>query len=545
MNRFLRDLDNGIEKLINLVIMGYRRSVGWSLRHKTIVIISTVSLLAAAVIQIPGLGLTMMPDAGETSIKIDVTMPEGTPLNVTEEVMLQWQSIALEGIPESDRVNIIVSSGSAGEMAILGGSSSHVGTLEVSLPASENRTMSDEDLRNLFRRYFKMFPDAELSFTTTDQARTMTGSSDVSIIIQGHNLDEIVEVSEALMALVKAEIPEVLEFTSSQSNALPELELVLNRQRLYDLGLNTQSIAYELRSQIAGVTATTYNLDGETYDVVLQLREEDRNSYFDINKLFVTSNTGQKIPFSSFGEVKKTTGPVSIYREDRVKTITLSGDIITGAKESFVQKKIEELAEMKLILPNGVTISTGGQMEMIEDVMDGLILVVLFAILLVFSVMVSQFESIKSPFIIFIMIPMLLIGVVGIYLITGEPLSVPSLIGVVMLLGLVVNNGIILVDSINLHRKRGFNVFEACQEASANRFRPVLMTTLTTVMAMVPMAFFGGADTQMVQPIGLTVIGGLTSNTIITLFLVPVVYLLFNRREYKKELAAAKEVATL
>lgn len=544
-NKFLRNLDIRLEKSMDMVINGYRKAVGWSLKHKAVIILISVALLVVSVLQIPGLGLIMIPNAGETSILVNVSLPEGTTLDVTEEVMLQWQSIALEGIPESDRINIIVSSGSGGEMAMVGGSSSHVGSLEVALPASENRTMTDDEIRNLFRKYFELFPDALISFGTTDQARMMTGNGDVSINVQGNDMDKVIEVSEAFMAMVKAEIPEVLEFTSSQSNALPELELVLDRQRLYDLGLNTQAIAYELRSQIAGITATTYTLDGEVYDVVLQLREEDRNSYFDIDKLFITSSTGQKIPFSSFGEAKKTTGPVSIYREDRVRTITLSGNIKPEAKASFVQKDIVALAENQLVLPAGISISTGGQMEMIADTVSGLIMVVIFAALLVFAVMVSQFESLKSPFIIFIMIPMLLIGVVGIYLIIGEPLSMPSMIGIVMLLGLVVNNGIILVDSINLHRKRGFNVFDACQEASANRFRPVLMTTLTTVLAMIPMAFFGGVDTEMVKPIGLTVIGGLTSNTIITLFLVPVIYLLMHRREYKKELAVAKEVKVL
>ncbi len=537
-NRLLRGLDKGLEKSMDGFTGTYRKMVGWCLKHKILVVLFSVVLLVAAALQIPGLGLIMIPNAGETAIILDVRMPEGTTLEVTEEVMLQLQTIAVEGIPATDRENIIITSGSGGGLGTSNGS--HIGSLEITLPTSEQRSMTDDELRALFRSYFDMFPDADLSFGTTDQARMMTGSSDVSIRVQGNNLDEVVEVSEALRELVETEIPEVLEFTSSQSNALPELKLVLDRQRLYDLGLNTQTIAYELRSQIAGVTATTYTVGGETYDVVLQLREEDRDSYFDINKLLITNNTGQKIPFSSFGEVKKTTGPVSIYREDRVKSITLSGDIAVGAKASFVQAEIEELAEEKIVLPEGVNFATGGQMEMIADTVDGMILVVVFAALLVFAVMVSQFESLKSPFIIFMMIPMLLIGVVGIYLIIGEPLSMPSLIGVVMLLGIVVNNGIILVDSINLHRKRGFNTFEACKEAAANRLRPVLMTTMTTILAMVPMAFFGGVDTEMVKPIGLTVIGGLTSNTIITLILVPVVYLILHRRDYKKELVSER-----
>ncbi|MDC7225717.1 MAG: efflux RND transporter permease subunit [Spirochaetales bacterium] len=538
-SRALMSLDSSLDKSNTRFTNGYRKAVGWCLNHKIIIVAVSLILLAGSIVQLPQLGLIMVPPSGETSIILDVTLPEGTALKSTEEAMLQWQYIAESEIPESERQNIVVTSGAAGGMGTSGGS--HTGTLEISLPAAENRTMTDTDIKEILRSYFELFPDATISFSTTDQARMMTGSSDVSINFHGNDLDDLVKVSNELTALVKAEIPEVLEITSSHSNALPELELELDRQKLFDLGLNTATIANELRAQIAGTTATTMTLDGETYDVVLQLREEDRDSTFDIDKIFVTTATGAKVPFSNFGEVKKTTGPMSIYREDRVKTITLSGDIAPGSAANFVQGQIESLVDEKLVLPEGVTTSTGGQMEMIADMTDGLILVFIFAALLVFAVMVSQFESLKSPFIIFAMIPMLLIGVVGIYLIIGEPLSMPSLIGIVMLLGLVVNNGIILVDSINLHRKRGLNVFEACREAAANRLRPVLMTTLTTVLAMVPMAFSGGTSTDMVKPIGLTVIGGLTSNTIITLFLVPVLYLMLHRKAYKQELPAIAE----
>lgn len=538
-NKALKALDISMEKSMDSFTNGYRRAVGWSLKHKAVILILSLVLLGASVFQLPKLGLIMVPDSGETSIVIDVKMPEGTALATTEEVMQQWQYIALNEIPESERTNIIATSGSGGGMGSSGGT--HTGKLEISLPSLNQRTMSDNDIKDILRARFEMFPDALITFSTTDQARMMTGSSDVSLNFQGNDLDKLVTVSEELIELVKAELPEVLEFTSSHSNALPEMELVLDREKLYDLGLNTQTIAYELRAQIAGVTATSITLDSETYDVVLQLREEDRDSAFDINKIFVTSNTGQKVPFSNFGTVKKTSGPVSIYRQDRVKTITLSGDIAAGAVANFVQMEIETIADEKLILPEGVTISTGGQMEMIADTIDGMILVLIFAGLLVFAVMVSQFESFKSPFIIFAMIPMLLLGVAAIYMIVGEPLSMPSLIGIVMLLGIVVNNGIILVDSINLHRKRGFSVIDACREASANRLRPVLMTTLTTILAMIPMVSMGGSSTDMVRPIGLTVIGGLTSNTIITLFLVPVLYSLLHRKDRKKEQLALME----
>jgi hydrophobic/amphiphilic exporter-1 (mainly G- bacteria), HAE1 family len=538
-NRFLRGLDGRMDASMERFTLGYRKVVGWALKHRLVVVGLSLILLLLSVFQIPRLGIIMVPPTGETSIILDVVLPEGTALETTEEVMLQWQSFAMEQVPEEDRRSIVVTAGSGGGLGSGGGS--HVGKMEISLPPSSQRSLGDEEIRSALRSRFTLFPDARISFSTTDQARMMTGSADVSLRFQGQDLDALVEVTDEFLNMVRTEIPEVLEFTSSQSNALPELKLMLDRQRVYDLGLSTQMIAYELRSQIAGVTSTTFAREGEILDVVLQLREEDRDSTFDINNLFVTSQTGRKIPFSSFGEVVKSTGPVSIYRENRAKTITLSGSVAPGAVASFVQKEVEDLAARNLILPDGVSIATGGQFEMLEDSMDAMVLVLIFAGLLVFAVMVSQFESLKSPFIIFAMIPMLLIGVVLVYTIIGEPLSMPSLIGIVMLLGIVVNNGIILVDSINLHRKRGLTVVRACLDAASNRLRPVLMTTLTTILAMLPMALSGGSDTAMVKPIGLTVIGGLTSNTVITLFLVPVLYMMLHRKERKKEELAMKE----
>lgn len=541
-NRILRVLDEKMEASTERVTHAYRKMVGWALKHRFIVTALAIGLLVLSSIQIPRLGIIMVPPTGETSIILDVVMPEGTALETTQEVMLQWQAFAMDQIPQKDRRSIVVTAGSIGGLG--GGGGSHIGKMEISLPPSGERALGDEEIRNALRSRFDLFPDAKISFSTTDQARMMTGSADVSIRFQGQDLDTLVKISDEFLDLVRKEIPELLELKSSQSNALPELKLVLDRQRVFDLGLSTQSIAYELRSQIAGITATTFSRDEEKLDVVLQLREEDRDSSLDIYNLSITSQTGVKIPFSNFGEVVKSSGPVSIYRENRAKTITLSGNVSRGTVASFVQKEVEELAARSLILPEGVSIATGGQFEMLADSLDAMVLVLIFAGLLVFAVMVSQFESFKSPFIIFAMIPMLLIGVVLVYTIIGEPLSMPSLIGIVMLLGIVVNNGIILVDSINLHRKRGLMVADACLDAATNRFRPVLMTTLTTILAMLPMAFSGGSDTAMVKPIGLTVIGGLTSNTIITLFLVPVLYMMLHRKERKAEEFVLRENST-
>ncbi|MBN2627775.1 MAG: efflux RND transporter permease subunit [Spirochaetales bacterium] len=534
-SRFFRALDNSINSGLEGMKNGYKRAVGWCLRHKAIVILIAVLMLAVSIAAIPGIGLNMLPGTGETSIILDVSLPVGTSLDVTEQVMLQWQSIVEAAIPE--RTNLTVSAGSVSMMGI---KQSHKGQVTIALPPAAKRKMTDDQIKSVLRQYFEMFPDGDFTFTTTDMAAQMSGS-DISVSIKGKNMDDLNRVADEITDLMKKKVPEIQEVSTDQENSLPQLNLVLDRQKLFALGLNTATIAAEIRSQIAGTTATTYETDGEQIDVILQLREEDRNSSLDLEKIFVTSaTTGQKIPFSSFGEVVKGTSPVTITRIDRSRTITLNGDAVPGVATNILQKQVNQLIDENIVLPEGITVENTGQFEMMGDTLQGMILVLFFATLLVMGVMVAQFESFKSPLIIMAMMPMLLIGVVLMHFLRGEPISMPSLLGVVMLLGIVVNNGIILVDAINLRRKRGETIVQACQNAAAGRLQPVLMTTLTTILAMVPMSFFGGEGTEMVQPMGLTVIGGLTSNTIVTLFLVPILYLMTHRKEHKKEQAQAQ-----
>lgn len=535
-SKLMRGIDRSIQRGLDAMKGGYRNAVDWCLRHRIVVILLAVLLLAASLAAIPGIGLIMMPGTGETSIILDVSLPVGTSVKVTEEVMLQWQSIVELSIPE--RTNLTVS---AGAMSQFGSSEAYKGRVTIALPTADKREMTDEEIKDVLRQYFDMFPDGEFSFTTTDMAAMMTGA-DVSVSVKGKDMDDLNRITEEIIELIETEVEDIKEVSSDQSSALPQINLVLNRQKLYDLGLNTATIASEIRSQIAGTTATTFEIGGDKIDVILQLREEDRNSTLDLEKIFVTSSiTGAKIPFSSFGTVEKTTSPVTITRIDRARTITINADAAPGVPVNLLQNEVDALIAEKIVLPDGIRIDNTGQFEMMGDTLEGMILVLFFAALLVFGVMVAQFESFKSPFIIMAMMPMLLIGVVFMHMVRGEPLSMPSLLGVVMLLGIVVNNGIILVDAIDLRRKRGETVVDACQNAAAGRLQPVLMTTLTTVLAMVPMSFFGGEGTEMVQPMGLTVIGGLTSNTIITLFLVPILYLNTHRKDHKRELADHKD----
>ena len=284
-----------------------------------------------------------------------------------------------------------------------------------------------------------------------------------------------------------------------------------------------------------------FRTGGNEYNVRVQLREEDRLTQPDLKMIFVmSSTTGERVPISSFADFRKGTGPRTINREMQARVIHVRGNFIPGAAASTVMEKTKAMLEANMIHDDDVKIEYGGSYGKPEYIVE-LLKIIAMAFILVFAVMAIQFESFRDPFIILFTIPLMAIGVVGFYVISGKALSMFSMVGIVMLVGIVVNNGIVLVDYTNLLMKRGLSVKEACVEAAGNRLRPILMTTLTTVLALVPMAFFPGEGAEMWQPFGQTVVGGLTVSTLFTLFFVPVIYAIFNR----KGLAGMKKLKEL
>ena len=316
------------------------------------------------------------------------------------------------------------------------------------------------------------------------------------------------------------------------SDGLPQWEIVMDRDKVYDLGLKINSVAQEIYYQITGYTATSLtDANEDTYDVVLRLAEKDRSTIQDMESLFVLNSSGEKIPVSSFATLVRNTGPTKISHTDKERTITLSGDLAAGAKANFVESEIRNLLESELPADPGISLNYKGEMQDVNETGSVLLKVLAIAVLLVFGVMISQFESLRAPFIIILAMPMLAIGVIGIFLISGLSFDMIALIGVVMLSGMVVNNGIVLVDYINLLRKRGTPLYTACLEGGVSRLRPILMTTMTTIATMIPLAFFAGEEGMQMQGLAMTVVGGLSINTLITLIFVPVLYSLFYRKD--------------
>ena len=407
----------------------------------------------------------------------------------------------------------------------------NVGTIQFILPEFDERTTTVDDIKAIMRPHFYKFPDAVFSFTE----RSMGGSShDIDIVIKTDDLDKGKRIGLEIIDLLKEHVPDVLEPDIDMKDGLPQAEIIINRQKAYALGIDMYSAGREILASVDGIQCGYYRTGGDEYEIHLMFREEDRANLVDLETITVSNSSSQKIPVASFATVEVTEGPVTINREDQIRVIHIEADMSDNTSLSEVTSQIKAVIDRYLILDDDVIITYGGDYEDMQNIGMKLIAIVLIALALVFGVMASQFEDLLNPFIIFLSMFTMSIGVVGVYLITGQAMSTFSIMGVVMLLGMVVNNGIVLVDYTNLLVSRGMPIYEACIAAGGSRLRPVLMTTLTTILGMYPLAVSEGEGSTLIQPIGLTILGGMTTNTIMTLVLVPCLYYIFNKTRYER-----------
>ncbi len=521
---------NGLD---NMYKNGLRRVLR---RRKTTIAVVLVIFLGSLGLLAFG-SFEFMPSMDEDMISLSVELPLGTDLDVTKSVMRQLESVAEEEIQGYS--SLIVSSGERSFFGFLGGIQTHKGSLTISLPPYEERIMTSTEVKEVLRSHFNEFPSVVFEF----ESGGMGGGSGspIDILIKTDDMDLGKETAHRIRQLIQDEIPEITEPVVSLQEGLPQLDIVVDRERAYNLGLTMASVGAEIRANINGATASQYNDQGNEYDILVILDEQDRDEIPDLNKIFVVSSLGQRIPLSSFADTRKTTGPVSINRENQTRTIHVQGGLAPKAQLQKVELQLRKAIAEKIPVNENVVIEFSGDYADLMEYGVKFVIILIISILLVFGVMASQFESFLDPFIIFFTIPLVLTGVIIIYIVTGQSFSIFTAVGLVMLVGIVVNNGIVLVDYTNLLRKRGLPVIDACIEAGGNRLRPILMTTLTTVLALIPMAFFPGEGADLVQPIGKTVVGGLSAATLLTLFLVPTLYASFNiRGEKRKQKKQAK-----
>ncbi|MDR1867197.1 MAG: efflux RND transporter permease subunit [Treponema sp.] len=534
---FLASVDQVFERFFIMLDNGYRRGVAWVLNHKAVTILFLLSLFVGSIFMVKVVGYVFMPAQAEDSVVINATLPIGTPLPETEAVLKQLEGIITREVKGFDRIVLNAGNG-GGLMGMGGGSSSNTGSVRIRLLPFEERIESAEDVKEIMRKHFTEFPGVLLSFSSGGGMGAMMGGTPVDIIIHTNDLIKGKQIAEKIAALIREQIPEATEPQIDLNDGLPQIEIQLDRERLYAMGLNTYTVGNEIKAAVDGIIATSFKSMGKDYDVLLILAEADRTQVPDLDHIFVNSQIAGRVALSNFASYTKGTGPLNINRENQGRVIHVTAGTIPGVSLDVIETKVRSLITAEIPAENDVIIEIAGSNTEMLRMIQNFALIVIVAAFLVFGIMASLFESFRSPFIIIFTIPLSFIGIVAIYFITREQFNILTAVGLLVLVGVIVNNGIVLVDYTDLLRKRGFNLHDACIEAAGNRLRPILMTTLTTVLGLMPMAFFPGEGAEFTAPIGKTVLGGLSFGTVMTLFLMPTIYAIVNKNDDKRKARA-------
>ena len=525
-SKFFKTLYGAFENAIQKVTGVYRKLLKKALEYRAVTLCIAVFLLIFSLAVIPTLRINMMPNGKDDSVTLNITMPIGTPLEETKAVAVDFENIIKEEIKGYNYLITSVGSGGRG----FRNSGTYKANIQINLPESSKQIDTAQTIQQKLRAHFGDFTEANFNFGAGMRGQ-MTGS-DIDIAIRSDDLQAALDISEKLKDVMKT-IPDIGEPSVDTEKGLPQVEVEIDRERAYAFGVDVTTVAKEINYAINGITATTYRKGGKEYSVVVMYKPEDRKNVIDLESMYVNGTSG-KVCVANFASLKRGLGPVTIKRENQTRIVHVTASIVSEENANIVENKIREGIANTFIIPEGVTLSYEGSWKDVSQQMKMYGGIIALAIILVFGVMAATYESFKAPLINLVTIPFLIIGVVLLYKIINQPLSIMAMVGIIMLVGIVVNNGIILVDYTNLLLDRGLPLLEACLEAGTSRLRPVLMTTMTTILGMLPMCFASRGMSAMVQPIGIAVVGGLTSSTFVTLLVIPVLYSIVMKKKVRK-----------
>jgi len=533
-------LSNNIGRWVDDLHGFYTKRLEWAIHHRKTVLYTTLVIFVLSVIFIAVRGGEFIPEGDNDYISLAVDRTPGTSLDEMERSMSQINTILQEKVPEAELIFSTFGQGE-GIMALFSSKASAQGDITIRLPKVTKRDRKASDIEDDLRGLLQNIPDAKVSFADRGEQTMFGNAGDIVIKVIGHDFNIADALINTLNDKVK-NIKGVVETEKTMDDPTPELHINLDRQRIADLGLSTAQVGSVVSTSILGAVATRFRDQGNEYDIRVQFDKEHRTKKEDIEGILVMTPTGRQVPLRSIANVDYTRAPQEISREDQERIISLNIDV-SGRDLRSVTRDVQN-AVKQVAIPNDYRVEIGGAAEDMQTSFMYLAIAMMVAILLTYMVMASQFESFVDPFIILFTIPMSFIGVALALLITNTDLSVMALIGIIMLVGIVVNNGIVLVDYINQLRERGMEMFAAILQAGKIRMRPVLMTALTTVLAMLPMSLGLGESGEAWAPMARAVMGGLTVATILTLIVVPVIYVVMELYAvHRREKRAAKKAA--
>ncbi len=509
----------GKDTTLGYVKRSYQSSLRWFLHHRWLIIVIVVLLGVGAGFIAVDLGTEFLPQFDQGQFTVEYSLPVGTVIEETDEVAAQLED-TIDQIPEVE--TIFTSIGVSNMMS--GSTSSETGSFTVILKDLAERDRSTSEVMEELRQKVKI-PGADIGIESQSGFFGPTGGAPINIKVVGQNLEELERLSGLVMEQMR-QVEGVREVEDSFEEGRPELVIQIDRALAARLGLRVRSVANTVKTAITGSVATQFEVGGDQYDVRVTLTEEDKRNIEQIKNIMLPSPTGAKVPLSRVADFEISKGPKQILRinQERYAEITASlfqTDLGTAVNE--IQERINQNVEF----PDGYNIRYGGQFQDLQQSFNDLFYAFLLAIVLVYMVMASQFESLVHPLVIMFTVPLAVIGVIfGLY-ITNTTISVPALIGIITLTGIVVNNAIVLVDYINRLRDEGKTKIESILEAGPIRLRPIMMTALTTVLALVPLGLGIGEGSELEQPLAIVVISGLLFSTFLTLYVIPVFYSLF------------------
>ncbi len=534
--------DGSIRKGLNWLDRFYEKTLRWALRHKTVVGILAIVIFALSMSLFVVIGTEFFPQTDESRLSATIQLQTGTRVEETTRISDKLNELIRTKYPE---VTIMSTSSGyddqGGFASIFSSQGTHTISYSLHLVPIEQRKKSSFDLAEDLRKDLAAVPEIiDYKVTTSSNMGGSFGGSTVDVEIYGYDIAQTNIVAEELAAKIK-KIKGAKDIAISRDKSKPELQIVFDQNKMIANGLNTAMVSTAVKNRVDGLTATKLRQYGDEYDIVVRYKRSSTSTLTDIENIGITNPAGQIIRLGEISQIKEYWAPPTIERKRKERIVTVS---FTPYKESLTTLQTEvQKAINSTELPAGVMVQISGAIKDQMDSFKDIAMLMIISLILVYLIMASQFESLKMPFIIMFSIPFAFSGVAIALFVTHTSLSVISGIGAVMLIGIVVKNAVVLVDFINLMRERGLELYEAIAISGRSRLRPVLMTSATTILGMLPLAMSAGSGSELWSPMGVAVIGGLVFSTVVTLVLVPVVYAIFSKHgERNRNLAVYSEM---
>ncbi len=524
---------------------GYTKLIRWSLGHRKMVVIGVTIMMIGSFALSPLIGAEFLPATDSGEIAISIETDQGSRLDNTDQIVTDIEA-KLHSLPQV--ATIFSSIGGSANQMMDAGTQSDQGAISLKLVPKDERRESVWDVAEQIRIMLSDIAGAKIGVTVTDMTMGMMDSSAVNVRIKGDDLDVLRDLSDQMVSIVR-NVPGTREVESSLSDGKPEVQIKVDRQRAAALGLTPMQVAAEIKNAMQGTVATRYKVEGTEVDVRVRYIPQNHQDLEYLQNLTILSASGANVKLSQIATFELAQGPVQITRIDQVREADVTANLLNRDLKSVVEDIQTQVKDMEL--PAGYTVEyTGANQDMMES-FSSLAMAFILALILVYAVMAIQYESFFNPFIIMFSVPTAYIGIVLGLVLTGRTFNVPAFIGIIMLVGIVVSNAIVMVDYLERLRQRGMEKVAAITEAGRVRLRPILMTAFATILAMFPLALGLGEGGELTAPLATVVIGGLLVSTLITLFLVPVVYSIFDdwmqaaRRRFGRSAVPALETEIL